>query len=56
MVKGSPIFTLCLKAMRLFKPNLTWIPGNGKNIDIRDESVLGDPPLSSIEGTTQLKS
>jgi exonuclease III len=49
-VKGSPIFTLCLKAMRLFKPNLTWIPGNGKNINIWDDSVLGDPPLSSIEG------
>jgi hypothetical protein len=24
MVKGSPIFNLCLKSMRLFKPNLTW--------------------------------
>jgi hypothetical protein len=55
MVKGSPIFNLCLKALKLFKPNLTWIPGNGKNISIWDDSVLGDPPLSTIEGTTQLR-
>jgi hypothetical protein len=56
MAKGSPIFNLCLKSLRLFKPKLTWILGNRKNTNIWDDSVLGDPPLSSIEGIDQLKS
>jgi hypothetical protein len=55
MAKGSPIFNLCLKSLRLFKPNLTWIPGNRKKINIWEDSVLGDPPLSSMEGLDQTK-
>jgi hypothetical protein len=56
MEKGSPIFNLCLKSLRLFRPNLTWIPGNGKKINVWEDSVLGDPPLSSMEGLDRLKS
>jgi hypothetical protein len=43
MEKGSPIFNLCLKALNLFIPHLTWIPGNGKEINVWDDSILGDP-------------
>jgi len=32
--KGSPIFTICLRAFVLFSTNLTWIPGNGKHIKL----------------------
>jgi hypothetical protein len=48
--KGYSILNLCLKYLRLFKPNLTWIPRNRKNINIWEDTVLGDPPLSSMEG------
>lgn len=43
--KGSPIFTLCKKAMPHFNPHLTWVPRNGKKIKIWQDSILGDPPL-----------
>jgi hypothetical protein len=39
----------------LFKPDLTWIPGNGKNILIWEDSILGDPPLDTLSGTSNLK-
>jgi ribonuclease HI len=53
--KGSPIFTICQKASGFFNPPLTWIPGNGENILIWEDSILGEPPLDSILGTTNIK-
>jgi hypothetical protein len=32
--KGTPIFTLCQKALQTFQGQITWIPGNGKEINI----------------------
>ena len=32
--KGSPIFTLYKRDLALFSPELTWLPGNGRNIHI----------------------
>jgi hypothetical protein len=55
MEKGSPIFNLCLKALNLFRPHLTWIPRNGKEINVWDDSILGDPTLSLMEGLDRLK-
>jgi hypothetical protein len=55
MEKGSPIFNLCLKALKLFRPHLTCIPGNGKEIKVWEDSILGDPTLSSMEGLDRLK-
>jgi len=34
---------------------LTWIPGNGENILIWENSILGEPPLDSIPSTTNIK-
>jgi hypothetical protein len=45
--KGSPIFSLCQKALKHFSPQLTWIPGNGKEINVWEDSIMGDPPLGS---------
>jgi hypothetical protein len=42
---GSPIFNLCRKVREQFASHLTWVPGNGKQIKIWDDSILGDPPL-----------
>jgi hypothetical protein len=53
--KGSSIFTVCQKASGFFKPLLTWIPGNEKAILIWEESILGEPPLDSLPGTSNLK-
>jgi hypothetical protein len=53
--KGSPIFTICQKVYGFFNPLLTWIPGNGKNILIWEDSILGGPPLDSMPGTSNFK-
>jgi hypothetical protein len=53
--KGSPIFTICQKALGFSSPHLTWIPGNRENIRIWEDSILGDPPLDSVPGTNNLK-
>ena len=45
---GSPIFPLCKKALPFFTAKLTWIPGNGANIKIWDDSILGDQPLNCL--------
>jgi len=45
---GSPIFLLCKKALPYFTAKLTWIPGNGANINIWDDSILGNQPLNSL--------
>ena len=46
--KGSPIYKLCIKALNPFKNNLYWIPGNGKSINVWDDSILGETPIGSI--------
>lgn len=53
--KGSPIFSLCQKAMQHFRTQITWIPGNGKDISIWDDSVLGESPLSAQQDLRRLK-
>ena len=55
VLRGSPIFNLCLKALDFFKKGLTWIPGNGKHIKIWEDSILGEPPLCQQEGMVNLK-
>jgi hypothetical protein len=53
--KGSPIYNLCKKAMDLFTPHLTWVPGNRKTIKIWQDSILGDPPLELSQDLERLK-
>jgi hypothetical protein len=53
--KGSPIFSLCQKALPAFLPHLTWIPGNGKSINIWEDSVLGGATLSTRQDLRRLK-
>jgi hypothetical protein len=53
--KGSPIFSLCQKALKHFRSHLTWIPGNGKEINVWEDSIMGDPPLGSGQGLDRLK-
>jgi hypothetical protein len=53
--KGSPIFSLCQKAMKHFSPHLTWIPGNGKEISVWEDSIMGEPPLGSRQDLNCLK-
>ena len=53
--KGSPIFSIFLKAHGLFSTNLTWIPGNGKHIKIWEDSIMGDHPLNQCPDTDQIK-
>ena len=43
--KGSPIYRLCLKVLDHFRSLLYWIPGNGKKINVWEDSILGDEPL-----------
>jgi hypothetical protein len=43
--RGSPIFALCQKTMPHFRPHLTWVPRNGKKINIWQDSIMGDSPL-----------
>jgi len=53
--KGSPIFNLCKKAIDHFIPHLTWVPGNGKQIKIWEDSILGDPPLELNQNLQRMK-
>jgi len=45
---GSPIYLMCLKALNLFRANLYWIPGNGKQIRLWEDSILGETPLGRL--------
>ena len=47
---GSSIYKLCLKALPSFKPNLYWIPGNGKKINLWEDAIMGDQPLNHNPG------
>ena len=53
--KGSPIFTISKKVDGFFNPLLTWILGNGGNIHIWEDSILGGPLLDSHPGLSNLK-
>lgn len=53
--KCSPIFSLYLKSLPLYTPDLSWIPGNGKQIWIWEDSILGEPSLESSIGLLNLK-
>jgi hypothetical protein len=55
-LRGSPIFSLCLRALVHFKEKMTWIPGNGKKINIWEDSILISMPLDQIEGLENIKS
>jgi len=52
---GSPIFTLCKRALPHFIPKLTWIPGNGAKIKIWEDSILGDQPLKELNDLGNIK-
>jgi ribonuclease HI len=53
--KGSPIFSLCQKVLQAFLTQITWIPGNGKDISIWEDSVLGEPTLSTRQDLRRLR-
>ena len=53
--KGSPIFSLCKKALPHFTSKLTWIPGNGAKIQIWNDSILGDQPLHGVHDLENIK-
>ena len=53
--KGSPIFSLCKKALPHFTSKLTWIPGNGAKIHIWDDSILGDQRLNGVNELENIK-
>ena len=53
--KGSPIFSLCKKALPHYISKLTWIPGNGAKIQIWDDSILGDQPLNGVNDLENIK-
>ena len=42
--QGTPIFSLCRKALPRFNEELHWMPGNGKLINIWKDTILGKPP------------
>eukprot|EP00253_Pinus_taeda_P022475 PITA_22475 len=55
LLKGSPIFNLCNAAREQFIHYLYWIPGNGRKINIWDDSILGEQPLNQVEGLANIK-
>jgi hypothetical protein len=56
VLRGSSIFSLCLRALDHFKAKMTWIPGNENKIKIWEDSILGSTPLDQIEGLENIKS
>ena len=44
---GSLIYKLCIKALDSFKKNLYWIPGDGKTINLWNDSILGETPIGA---------
>jgi hypothetical protein len=43
---GSPIWKLLKASLSLFQSKSTWIPGNGKQISIWEDNIMGNPPLT----------
>ena len=54
-IKGSPMISLCKKALPFFSEELTWIPGNGQKIRIWEDSIVGQPPLILTPGMEAFK-
>eukprot|EP00253_Pinus_taeda_P026904 PITA_26904 len=54
-LKGSPIFNLCNAAREQFSQHLYWIPGNGRKINMWEDSILGDQPMKLVNGLTNIK-
>eukprot|EP00253_Pinus_taeda_P006677 PITA_06677 len=54
-LKGSPIFNLCNAAREQFSQHLYWIPGNGRKINMWDDSILGDQPMKQVNGLANIK-
>eukprot|EP00253_Pinus_taeda_P010228 PITA_10228 len=55
LLKGSPIFILCNAAREQFNHYVYWIPGNGRKINLWDDSILGEQPLNHVEGLANIK-
>ena len=55
VLKGSPIFMLCRRALEFFKDKLYWIPRNGKSIRIWDNQILGNPPMKQHRELENIK-
>ena len=54
--KGSPILSICLKSLPKFKESLHWILGNGKLINIWNDSIMGNPPLVLDQNLENIRS
>jgi len=54
-LKGSLIFSLCLRALHHLKEKITWILGNGKKIKIWADSILISMPLNQTQGIGNIK-
>ena len=53
--KGSVIYSILVKAFPFFSNRLTWISGNGKNIKIWEDSIMGEHSLNQTNGLDQIK-
>ena len=53
--KGSPIFSLCKRALPFFTSKLMWTPGNGEKIRIWEDLILGDQPLNDSSDLRNIK-
>ena len=42
--KGTPLWQLCKASFNTIKEGCYWIPGNGKRINVWNNSILGQPP------------
>lgn len=47
VANSSPIFKLLTAAIPFIREKLTWIPGNGRHINLWDDKILGRDHLSS---------
>ena len=53
--KGSPIYKLCFNVLHHFNAHLHWIPGNGKEIKLWEDSIMGEQPLGQNTGIRNIK-
>jgi len=51
----TPFNTLIIKIGPLIRNNAYWIPGNGKNIRLWDDSIMNRPPLVDSNLRSELK-
>jgi hypothetical protein len=52
---GSQIWSLLKDSLPLLQRNLTWVPGNGKNISIWKYSIMRNPLLLELHEVLPLK-